>query len=78
MLQTEFQPASHEIDNQRPFKIAVAISVHKRNARPDRAEFVKNRFGANIPKMPDFICIFGHFLHVFRQTIVRVCKNENT
>ena len=77
VLQAKFQSASHKIDDQWPLKITVAISAHQCNARPDRAEFVKNRFGANISKVPDFICIFGHLLHVFRQTIMRVRKNKN-
>jgi len=77
MLQTEFQSAAHEIDNQWPIKIAVTVSAHESDARPNGAQFVKNRFGANIPKMPDLICIFCHLFHVFRQTIVRVRKNKN-
>ena len=77
MLQAEFHPASYEIDHQRPIKIAVTISTHERDARPNGAQFVKNRFGANIPKMPDLICIFGHLFHAIRQTIVRVRKNKN-
>ena len=77
VLQAKFQSASHKVDNQWPFKIAVTIPAHKRDARPDDAEFVKNRFGANISKVPDLICVFGHLLHSFRQTIVRVGKNEN-
>ena len=76
-MQTEFQSASHEIDNQWPIKIAVTISAHERDARPDGAEFVKNRFGANIPEMPDLVCIFGHLFHPERQTIVRIGQNEN-
>jgi len=77
VLQAEFQSAAHEIDNQRPFKIAVAVSAHERDARSDGVQFVKNRFGANISKVPDLICIFGHLFHAFRQTIVRVRKNKN-
>jgi hypothetical protein len=77
VLQTEFQPVSHTIDNQRPLEIAVAISAHKRNARSDRPQFIKNRFRANITKMPDFIGILGHFDHIIRQTIVRVRKDED-
>ena len=76
-MQTKFQFASHEIDDQWPIKIAVTIPAHKRDARPDDAEFVKNRFGANISKVPDLICIFGHLLHVFGQTIVCIGENEN-
>src|SRR5262249_34656076 len=62
---------------KRPLKIAVTVSTHKGDARPDRPQLVKNRFGANIAKMPDFIGIFGHFLHGFRHTIMRVGENKN-
>ena len=77
VLQSEFQAASRKIDDKRPLEIAVAISAHKRDARSDRPQFVKNRFRANIAKMPDFIGIFGHFLHAFRKTIVRVGENKD-
>jgi hypothetical protein len=77
VLQTKFQALSHKIDHQRPFEIAVTIPAHERNARSDGAQFVQNRFGAHIPKMPDFMCIFGHRFHVFRQTIVCIGENEN-
>jgi hypothetical protein len=77
VLQAEFQPASRKVENQRPLEIAVAISAHNRHARPDRPQFVKDRFRTNIPKMPDFIGVQGHFLHIFRQTIMRIGQNEN-
>ena len=77
VLQSKFQPAADKIDDQRPFKIAVAISPHERDAWPDGPQLVKNRVRANVPKMPGFIGVFSHFLHAFRQTIVRVGKNEN-
>ena len=77
VLQSEFQPASSKIDDKRPLEIAVAISAHNRNPRSDRPQFVKNRFRANIAKMPDFISILGHFLHAIRQTIVRIRENKD-
>ena len=77
VLQTEFQPAAHEIDYQRPFEIAVTISAHDRDARPDGAQFIENGFRANIAKVPDFIRMFGHFFDILRQTIVRVRKHKN-
>ncbi len=77
MLQPEFQSGSHEIDNQRPFKIAVTISANVNDSGSNRAKLVKNAFRANIAKMPDFICILGHLFHALRQTIVRVRKNKN-
>jgi|SRR5262249_23486652 len=77
MLQAELQSISLEIENQRPLEIAVAISAHNRNARSDRPELIKNRFGANIPKMPDLISTLGHLRHTLRQTIVRIGENKN-
>ena len=77
VLQSELQPISHKIDDQRPLEIPVAISAHNRDARSNRPQVVKNRFRANIAKMPDFIGIFGHFLYAVRQTIVRVSQHEN-
>jgi len=77
VLQSEFQTASHKVNDQRPLEIAVAISAHKRNARTNRAQFVENRFHANIAKVPDFIGIFDHCLHVIREPIVRIGENED-
>ena len=77
MLQAEFQPASHEIDHQRPIKIAVTIPAHERDARSDGVQFIENRFGADISKVPDLMCIFGHLFHAIRKTIVCIGKNEN-
>jgi hypothetical protein len=78
MLQLEFQSAAHKINDKRPLEIAVAISPHKRDARSDRPQLVKNRFHADIAKMPDFISAVGHFLYAVRQTIVCVGQNEDT
>ena len=72
VLQSEFQTASHKIDDKRPLEIAVAISTHKSDGRSDRAQLVKNRLRANVAKMPYFIGILRHFLHGFRHTIVSV------
>jgi hypothetical protein len=78
MLQPEFQTASHEIDDKRPFKIAVAIATHKSDARPDSAQLVKDRLRANVAKVPDFIGVLGHFAHAIGQPIVRVGENKDT
>ena len=48
MLETEFQSASGKIDNQWPFVIAVAISSHDSDLRPNRAELVENCLRANV------------------------------
>ena len=78
VLQAEFQPTSHKIDDQRPLEIAVAISAHNDHGRPDRPQFVENRFGANIAKMPDLISVFGHFLDAIWQTVMRVGEDEDS
>ena len=77
VLQLEFQPISHEIDDERPLEIAVAISAHNDHSRSDRPQLVKDHFRANIAEMPNFVGIPGHFAHAFRQTIVRVGKNKD-
>jgi hypothetical protein len=78
VLQAEFQPVSHKIDDKRPLEIAVAVSAHNDHGRSDRSQFVENRFRANIAKMPDLISVFGHLPHALRQTIVRVRENKHT
>ena len=50
-----------------------------RRSRADQSrETRQERFRTNIAKMPDFIGIFGHFLHAIREPIVRVGENEDT
>src|SRR5205814_3916965 len=77
MLQTEFQPTAHKVENQWPLEIAVAISAHNDHGRSDRPQFVEDCFRANIAKMPDFISVFGHLPYALRQTIVRVRENKD-
>ena len=77
VLQSEFQTVTRKINDKRPLEIGIAISTHDDHARTNRAKLVKNRFRANVAKMPDFICIFGYLLYAIRQTIVRVGENEN-
>ncbi len=69
VLQAKLQSASHKIDNQWPFVIAVAIPSHDSNSGPNRAELVENGLHANIAKMPDFVSISGDFFdrqHLWR------------
>jgi hypothetical protein len=77
VLETEFQTASHKIDNQWPFVIAVAIPAYDNDLRPNPAELVENGLRANIAQVPDFVGIFGDFSNRFRQTIVGVGQNKN-
>ena len=78
MLEPEFQSVSRNINNQWPFVIAVAISSHDSDLRPNRAELVENCLRANVAQVPDFISVFGDFSNGFRQTIVGVGQNEDT
>jgi hypothetical protein len=77
VLQPEFQTATPKINDKRPLEIGIAISAHDDHVGTNRAKLVKNRFLTNIAKMPDFIGIFGHFLHTIREPIVCVGENEN-
>ena len=77
VLKTEFQSSADKIDDQWPFEIAVAITAHNGYSRADRAKLIENAFRANIPKVPDFVCVFSQFLHLLRQAIVRVRQDEN-
>jgi hypothetical protein len=77
MLQAKFQPASNQINNQRPFEITVAISSNNSDSWPKRAKFVEDCFGADVPQMPNFIRAFSHCTHSLRQTIVRIREHEN-
>jgi hypothetical protein len=72
VLKTEFQSTASKIEDQWPFKIAVAIAAYDSDAWPDRAKLIENAFRANISKMPDFVCTFSQFLHGLRQVIMRV------
>src|SRR4029077_519029 len=76
VLQAEFQPTSLKVENQRPFETAVAVSAYNDHVRSDRTQLIKNRFRANVAKMPDLIGVFGHLLHALRQTVVRVRENK--
>jgi len=78
VLQAKFQSTSRKVENQRPLEIAVAVSAHNDHGRSNRPQFVENRFGANIAKMPDFMSVCGHLPHVLRQTIVRVGEDKDT
>lgn len=78
VLEAEFQSASQKIDDHWPFIIAVAISSHDSDLRPNRAKLVENDLRANVAQMPNFISIPCDFSNCFRQTIVGIGQNENT
>ncbi len=77
MLQAQLQSATHEIDHQRPIRIAVAISSYDCQSRPDCAKLIENDVRANITQVPYFVSVFSEFVHLLRQTVVRVRNYEN-
>ena len=48
MLKTEFQSTADKIDDQWPFKIAVAISSYVSDSGSNRAKLVENGLCANV------------------------------
>ena len=77
MLQPQLQSATHEIDNERPIRIAVAISSYDYQSWPDPAKLIENGLGTNIAQVPYFVSVFSEFIHLLRQTVVRVRNYEN-
>src|SRR4030095_16221738 len=77
MLKSKFQSPADKINNQRPFKVAVAISAHERDSRADSAKFIQNPFCTNVSKVPNLIGIFRDVADVCRQTIMRSSQNKN-
>src|SRR5437667_10780949 len=77
MLQSKLQPAAGQIDHQRPIEIAIAISAHDHDRRPDRAQFIQNSFRANIAQMPDLIRVLCKIDNLLRQFVMRIGQNEN-
>src|SRR5437016_14198238 len=73
----EADPVSFQIDNERPFKIAVAISAYDCYRRTDGLQRLQNTRRANIAEMPDFIRAAGKRLNIRRQMIMRVRQNKN-
>ena len=78
MFEPKFQTFPLKIGNQRPFRIAVAISADNRDRRTDRAQFVQNAFRANITQMPDLVRVAGKIDNFLRQLVMRVRNNENS
>ena len=55
MLQAKFQTTPHQIDNQGPFRVAVAIAPDNCHRRANRLQFVQNCFRANVSEVPDLV-----------------------
>jgi hypothetical protein len=77
VLKTKLQSTADKIDNQRPLVIAIAISAHDRDRRPNRAKLIQNAFRANVPKVPNLIGISRKIDNILRQFVMRVGENEN-
>lgn len=76
MLQPETFLTAHKINNQRPIKIAVAISTHDGDARGNGAQFVQNSLRANIAQMPNFVRARSQIGNGWRQFVMRIGENE--
>jgi hypothetical protein len=70
--QSKPHAVSFQVDHQRPFRIAVAISADDRHRQPDVLDRIQDARVADIAKMPDFIRVFRQCLDVRRQMIVGV------
>ena len=57
--------------------IAVAISWYDCQSRPDCAKLIENGVGTNISEVPYLVSVFSEFIHLLRQTIMRVREHEN-
>ena len=68
--------SAQKIDNERPIRIAVAISAHNRHRRTNRAEFIQNPFRTNIAEMPNFIRVSRQDQDFLGQTIVCIGQNK--
>ena len=69
--------SAHKIDNQRPVRIAVAISAHNRHLRTNRPKFIQDAFRANIAEMPNLMRVLRQDRDFLGQTIVCIGKNKN-
>jgi hypothetical protein len=69
--------SAHKIDNQRPLRIAVAISAHNRHRRTNRAKFIQDAFRANIAEMPNLIRVSRQDRDFLGQTIMCIGQNKN-
>jgi hypothetical protein len=77
MLQPQLQSATHEIEHKRPIRIAVAISSYDCQSGPGCAKLIENDLRANITQVPYFVSVFSEFIHLLRQTVVRVGQHKN-
>ena len=77
MFQPKSQALSLEIDNQRPFGIAVAVSAHNRDRRPKRLQITRNGRLADVAEMPDLIRLAREIENPLRQLVMSISEDEN-
>ena len=68
--------AADKIDNQRPIKIAVAISAHDGDARSNGTQLIQNSLRANIAQMPNLVRARSKIDNGWRQFVMRIGENE--
>jgi len=78
MFQPKSQALSLEIDNQRPFGIAVAVSAHDSDSRSDCTQLIQNRSLAHIAQMPDLVRLARKIDNFLRQLVMCVRQNKNS
>lgn len=66
MLKPDAEPASLDVQHQRPLKTVITVSAHNQNLRTNGAQFVENVFRAYIAEMPNFVSLAGKPAYIFR------------
>ena len=72
MLEPKTQAGPFQIHHQGPLGNRIAIASHHRHARAQAAQFIQDRFRADVSQMPDLIRIFRQGPDIFRETVVGV------
>jgi hypothetical protein len=77
VLQAKRDALSPQIQHQRPFIVAIAITPDQRDFGTDHSQLIENDFRADIAEMPDFIGLTRHLDDIPRQPIMRVREDKN-
>ena len=75
--ETKSDSVSLQVDRERPIEIAVAISAHDGDRRPERLNCLQNAGRTNIAEMPDLVRIARQGFEIPRQFVMRVGEDEN-
>lgn len=76
MHKAKANASAHKIDNERPIRIAVAISAHHCHRRTNPAKIIQDAFRANIAEMPNLIRVSSQDQDFLGQTIVCIGQNK--